>query len=55
MGGGGRRAQSQAPKVWAAWGRGGRGMVPQKFLKYRVSEIAFSAFQGINFQQFLTN
>ena len=55
MGGGG--AQSQAPKVRAAWGeRGGsRGMVPWKFMKYRVSEIAFSAFQVINFQQFLTN
>ena len=36
-------------------GGGSGGMVNWKFLKYRVSEIAFSAFQGINFQQFLTN
>ena len=34
---------------------GSGGMVPWKFVKYRVSEIAFSAFPGINFQQFLTN
>ena len=43
--GGGGGSQLGVPKVRAARGGGGsRGMLPRKILKYRVFEIAFSAF-----------
>ena len=41
--GGGGGSQLGVPKARAAR-RGSRGMLPRKILKYRVFEIAFSAF-----------
>ena len=42
--GGGGGSQLGVPKARAAGGGGSRGMLPRKILKYRVFEIAFSAF-----------